>query len=280
MSADLILSGGLRKRSDDRRALLAASRPYHLNTFPLATVLQPVFRLHDQAQKGSCVGQTYTSGVEHHVNLALSAVDLWTDARRRQGDLANALAGTDSEHAIDSLMLRGVSRYVPGEDQRDWGEDQRIPALQQELDADRRRIAVTAQHRTIVSDRTVQLCDALQRNYACGFGAGVRDPYMAIGRNAVAGPECWGGDAGHEQRPIGFAAPGDARFPAQWQGCFIVLNSWGGWGGLVLPCNVMLTSGATLLAGTLLGQCVLVPASVFESLIWDADALAIQLIGE
>jgi hypothetical protein len=279
MSADLILSGSLRRRTPERRAALAATRPYALTLLPVTTVLQPIFRDHNQAQKGSCVGQCYTDGIEPHVSAALSAVDLWTDARRRQGDLANPLTGIYSEHAIESVVNRGVSRYVPGEDERDWGQDQQIATLEQELDADARRIDVTAIHRTIVANRTPQLCDALQRDYACGFGAGVLDPYMSIGLGAVAGPECWGGDAGHEQRIVGYVAAGDMRFPIAWRGCFIVHNSWIDWGGLILPCAVTLTNGQALVGGSRLSQCVLVPASVIETQIWDADALEVKLIG-
>jgi hypothetical protein len=216
-------------------------------------------------------------GIEPHLGAWVSSVDLWTDARRRQGDLGDPSQGTDSHHAIDSVILRGVSSYVAGEDERPEAEDRQIADLEQELAADARRVAVDAVHRTILVDRAAALVDALQRGYACSFGAGVLDPYMRLGLNAVAGAACWGDDgAGHEQRLIGWIADDDRSWPGQWRGSFLVQNHWREWGGLVLPCPVVRIDGVTLAAGTLLRSCVLVTARVLDQIAWDIDTLEVR----
>lgn len=268
-------TGLLRKPRDERHALNAA-RPYHADLSALSTVLQPVFCLHDQGHKPSCTGQSLSSGIEPHVNTRLSAVDLWTDARRREGRLEDPTAGTYIEDAIESVIRRGVSKYVAGEDYRDWAEDQQIATQQQELDADKRRISVTAVHRTINGWRAPQLVDALWRGYACSIGAGLKEKYFTLWFDAIADETCIGGDDnGHAQRVIGYIAPDDTRFPEAWRNCFIILNSWPRWGGLVLTCPVTRTDGFVLPAGFILDQCTLVPAHVIEDHIWTADALQV-----
>lgn len=269
---------GLRQRSEETRRRFAAERRY-AGTAELQTVLQPLFRAHNQASKPSCVGQAWTARIEPHVGKALSAVDLWTDARRREGDLDNPEVGTSSEYAIESLIKRGASPYVQGEDDRPVSEDIRIPSLAQELQADAQRISVDAVHRTIVGERTPQLVDALSRNMAVCFGTGVRDPYFSVGKEAVVSVECLGSnDNGHEQGIVGFVGPNDARWPAEVRGCFIVVNSWRNWGGLHLPCSVVMTTGQTLSAGTFLTQCVFVRPEAIN-VAWDADALEIRWVG-
>lgn len=270
---------GLRKRPTDARRRLCAERPYHSSLLSLCTVFQPIFWIHDQASKGSCVGQAYTAGIEPHVQRQLSAVGLWTDARRRQGDLRDADTGTYSEMAIESLIRRGVHPYVEAEDERPTREDTQIADLEDELAADPNRIPASFEHRTLSEgQRTASVCDALQRGYVVANGDGVKDPYFNIGLDQVADSNYLNepNRNGHEQRVSAFIHPDDTRFPSNHRNCFVYQNSWGrAWGGFRVPCDITCTDGSVILGGTILHGCALVRASVLEHA-WDCDTLQVS----
>jgi hypothetical protein len=277
MPAVIRRATGLRRRSPERHKELLAERPYLATLLPLVTVFQPVLCIHDQAQKGSCVGQALTAGAEARLKRRFSAVDLWTDARRRQGDLADADTGTDSEHAIESMIRRGLSPYVQGEDERPRSEDIRIAALDQELAADEKRIPVANEHRTIGDGHEClqSISDALQRSYDVVNGDGVRDPYFSLSLDDIADDSCLNNpyENGHEQRIVAIIAPNDTAFPAKQRGCVLYQNSWGeGWGGYTLPCTVTCTDGTVLERGTVLRGCILVKGTCVAKA-WDRDAL-------
>ena len=267
---------GLRKRSEETRHRFAAERSYGGTLMPLATCLQPVAFVHDQKLKSSCVGQAWTGRIESLTGRGrASAVELWTDARRRQGDLLNADTGTDSHQAIESLILRGLSASAPGEDDRSPAEDRELAALAQELAADDTRIPAATEHRVIPNNRVAAVVDALLRGKAVCTGGGVLAAYSYLQPNQVADETQLGGDEGHEQGVAGYIDAHDDRFPAAWRHCFVWANSWGDWSGIVLPCDVTRTDGTVARAGTLLEGCALVKASVIDQQ-WDVDTLVVN----
>ncbi len=272
---------GLQKRPAEVRRRLCADRPYHsaASLLPLGTVFQPVFCIHDQMKKPSCVGQAYAAGIEPHLQRRLSAVGLWTDARRRQGDLANATIGSYSQVAIESLIRRGVHPYVEGEDERPTEQDTQIADLEDELAADSCRLSASFEHRSLSEGtRTRSACDALQRGYAVAVGDGVRAPYCDMGLDQVADADHLNDPDhnGHEQRVFAFIHPDDTRFPATHRNCFAYQNSWGrDWGGFRVPCDITCTDGTLVQAGSIMYGCALVPASVLERA-WDCDALQVS----
>lgn len=270
---------GLKRRSEATRRRFSAERPYPTTgLLAPATVLQPAPFLHDQGNRPSCEGQSHASGVEQVVGWRVSALDLWTDARRRQGSLSKPDDGTESEFVIESLLCRGVSPYVPDEDSRPVSEDTVIPTLEQELAADQRRVDVAAIHRQILLNRTESAVDALLRGQSVTMGTGVYSGYFSVGVNEIVDTDRLGenGDqGGHSQRVRGYIAPGDTSFPATWRGCFVLINSWSGWGGIRLPCVVTMTNGQVLATGSELGQCCLIRPAVLETA-WEVDAVEIR----
>ena len=274
---------GLRRRSPEAYRRLLWTRPYRSSLLPVSTVFQSMPYVHDQCQKGSCVGQALTEGAERFFGSRMSAVDLWTDARRRQGNLLNADTGTDSIHAIDSFTDRGLSLYVDGEDSRPITQDIEIAALQSELQAPDHRLSGTAYHMavTIGASAREQIVDGLQRGYACIFGTGVFDPYFDLKTDNIADRRCLGADdQGHEQRILGYIDANDARFPIAQRGCYVIQNSWGAaWGGYILPCDITTVDSTTFSFGTMLSGCVLATYDVIESTAWDCDVVQIIVAG-
>jgi hypothetical protein len=270
---------GLMRRTEERAARLAATRPYHatLAGSALATTIQPIFALHDQKRKGTCTAQAETSGIEPIVKIRLSSLGPWTDARWREGTLLDTGAGTLSDTVIDSVILRGVEPYVEGEDERPIFEDARIPGLQQNLQADLRRIALNAVHRNISTNVIAQISVSIWRGYATTSGGGLKAPYFSLGQNEVITTDHVGGEEdGHCRRLFGYIAPDDTRFPALWRGCPLEQNSWPNWGGIELPCDVTLTDGTVLPRGYVLRQCAVIrPEAVLAA--WEWDALEVRL---
>ena len=267
---------GLRRRSEETQHRFAAERAYHYELAAPETVIQSVLRVHDQASKPSCVGQAVSSCEESIVGRWASAVDLWTDAKRRQGSAGNPLDGTDSEHAIESLRMRGCSPYVTGEDTRSTDEDVQLAELGQELAADDARQDPTAEHKTLTSNRTGQAVDALMRGLGVVHGGAVNDAYQALRRDEVIEPADVMGSDGHERRIFGYVKE---------RGLFLELNSWGAtWSGVTLlkgfivPApftfgTIVVPAGPLTNALVLSGCAWLSPEAL--ALSWDADAIRI-----
>jgi len=277
----MISVGGLKRRLEETVKRFEIDRPYSSsNLLPVKTVFQTVMFLHDQKQNPSCEGHSHASGIEQKTGWKVSGVDLWIDARRRQGDLGNAAIGTESAYVIESVIRRGVSPQVAGEDDRPSSENVRMPSLAQELAADANRVSIDAVHRQISSNRVACAFDALQRCFSVTFGTGVRDGYGTIGVNEIVGIDNLSADApdGHSQRLVGGIAPDDERFPAEWRGCFILASSWAGHGGILMPCSVPQINGQMIRAGEFLPQRILIRPEVIETA-WELDALEIRWVG-
>jgi hypothetical protein len=270
---------GLRRRSPETHRKLCAERPYSLALLPIVTVFQPVYRIHDQPQWGCCVGEALSAGAEARLKRALSGVKLWIDARRRQGDLANANTGTWGDIGIQSMVQRGLSPYEPGEETWSTAKVTQMPDLSDELAADDTRVPVANEHRTIVPGSAClqSVCDALQRGFDIVNGDGLRDPYFSLGLDDIADESCLNGsDNGHEQRVIAYVAPNDTRFPANQRGNAIYQNSWSeAFGGYTLPCTVTLTDGTVLEKGHVIRGCVMVKGACLANA-WDRDALSLE----
>lgn len=219
-------------------------------------VLQRIVSVRDQLAKPSCVGQALASCVDaldpRAARQQSSAVDLWVDARRRQGNLEEVKDGTRLEYALDSLVERGWSPYIEGEDSRPLKDDGRIDSLAGELAAfDHRSAGV--EHFTIEQNRVRSIIDALSLGRGVVISTGTRPSYFTPPMQTVLGPDYLGGaENGHAQRVVGYDPQREA---------FIVLNSWGAnWGGCVASFGVVLPG------------CVFVSHGVIESA-WDIDVI-------
>lgn len=249
---------GLQRRPDGvRDHLLASSRYVGVSTDGAASlrILQRVLRIHDQGNKPSCVGQSHAAGVEAILGTPVSSVDLWTDARRRQGSLVNPLVGTRSEFAILSLMQRGISPYITGEDERPVDEDIRLAGLDAELAAyDRRQL--NAIHYCIPPGDLDSLASALERGMVVTLESGCKQAYFSAPFDTVLGLEYRSGDTdGHSERIYG-------RIPER--KAWAVQGSWGdGFGGW--------RDGDVTHHG-----CVLVSDEVIEAA-WNLDAIEIKV---
>lgn len=248
---------GLLRRSQAARRLYATERAYTDTQANSATVVQCVAWIRNQLDKPSCVGQSLAACVDaldpRAAGPRCSAVDLWTDARRRQGDLEGVHDGTRAEYGIESLLRRGWSPMVDGEDGRPEAEDAKLSSLAAELAAFDHRFT-GAKHFAILGNRVQQTISALHAGFGVVFGTGVRDHYFSAPADVVLGLDYLGGDDnGHEQRVVGWV---------QERRAFLVQNSWGpGWGGCVV-------NGEALLG------CALVSPEVIATA-WDIDAIEV-----
>lgn len=249
---------GLLPRRPETRRLYAAERAYGDTPQNLATVVQRVSGIRDQRAKPSCVGQALAACVDaldpraHGVRC--SAVDLWVDARRRQGDLEGVHDGTRAEYAIESLIHRGWSPRADGEDTRPEADDARLTSLSAELSAYDHRLT-GARHYAITGNRVAQTIAALRAGLGVVVGTGTRPSYGSPPRDVVLGLEYLGGDDdGHEQRIVGWSENRRA---------FVAQNSWGaGWGGCVVD-------------GVTYPGCALVSPEVIGAA-WDVDAIEVS----
>ena len=249
---------GLLPRRPETRRLYAAERSYGDTPANTATVVQRIACIRDQRAKPSCVGQALAACVDaldqRAYSVRCSAVDLWVDARRRQGDIEGVHDGTRAEYAIESLIHRGWSPRADGEDTRPEADDARLTSLSAELSAYDHRIT-GARHYAITGARVAQTIAALRAGLGVVVGTGTRPAYGAPPRDIVLGLDYLGGDDdGHEQRIAGWVESRRA---------FLIQNSWGAsWGGCVVD-------------GVAYPGCALVSPAVIGSA-WDVDAIEVS----
>jgi hypothetical protein len=213
--------------SPNQLAALREKHAYRGLAAVVETVTQPVARLRNQRSTPSCVGQACAGAIHALTGFDGSAINLWTDARRRQGDLDRADYGTTAEAAIESLIQRGLDPYEDGEESRPDEDYTQQPDLMDELEADDNRISPVAE-RFIVTGTTARqrlaIVDALKAGRAVLWATGVEDPFFGVAFDTILDSSYIGADYnGHEMRIAAYDATSDL---------FLVQNSWGeGWCG-------------------------------------------------
>jgi hypothetical protein len=236
------------------------------------TVVQPIARILDQGSLPACVGCTAAGRAEALIDSPedvavrgyprFSWVRLWTDARRRDGELHEPALGTWFSSAIESMVKRGL-------DPEESGEEDRLEEMTQPDDLDSELAAfderqTSAEHWRLSTGDLDALDDALARGLAVGLGIGVRDAYFSYFGAArspsevdqILGTSYLGGDTnGHEQGVFAVRRVKGARV-------YGLQNSWG------------LTGGCHLPDGTWQLGCCWVDEMVMRSA-WDVDAIRV-----
>lgn len=201
-------------------------------------VQQPIARIIDQGNLPSCVGCAMCAGAEAVLGIPprLSWVRIWTDARRRDGSLADPDNGTWFSSAIESVTKRGLDPEEDGE----WNRVEEMTEpddLASELAAYDRRQVGTERWRAPAGDLDA-VEDALSRGLVVAIGTGVKTPYFDFFNrkrspndvDVVLTNSALGGYSnGHEQRVI--AVEHDSAQRRTW----VIQNSWGPYGGCHLP---------------------------------------------
>ena len=239
-------------REDPRRThLLRTVRAYKPASELQAGCVQPIRRLRDQRDTSSCVGQALASGIHAILGIDVSATQIWTGARRREGELENIHEGTHVSAAVEEITRRGIAQYTKGEES-DWNSFSARPSLKDELLADDQRIGRALDHHVTVGSVDAQrtaIADALNRDRVVVWSTGVTDAYCEHRADTlVTDAEVGATSDGHAQRVF-------AWFPAI--DCFGVVNSWGkNWAGFARD-------------GADYHGCVLVPAATLIRRAWD-----------
>lgn len=168
------------------------------------TVVQSVPRVRDQSATPSCVGQAIAAAVHALLGFDGSAINVWIDARRRDGNLDRADYGTYIESAIESLIKRGLDPFQPGEENQLASEYTQMPDLEEELAADDLRLRPTVERYittgTLAKQR-LAIVDALKSGKAVLWATGVKEPFFSLRKNQVATMDHVGADYnGHQMR--------------------------------------------------------------------------------
>jgi len=228
-------------------------------------VQQPIARIIDQGNLGACVGCAMCAGAEAVLGIPprISWVRLWTDARRRDGNITGNEDGTWFASAIQSAMIRGFDPEETGE-WNDVTEQTEPDDLDSELAAyDTRQ--TDSEHWRCDDGNLEAVDDALERGFAVGIATGVRDPYFdffsaersPLLADLVLGTAAMGGSSnGHEQRVVAVEYIAGVRQ-------YVIQNSWGLNGGCHLP------------DGNFQLGCAKVSEAVIRDA-WDVDCLYIR----
>lgn len=260
---------GLLRSTDAQRA---AIRPFRAAPgAPLSfdmPVQQPLARIIDQLNLPACVGAALCGcaeailGDEPH----LSWVRLWTDARRRDGNLFDPTVGTWFSSAMKSAVQRGFDPEEPGE-ATSLVEQTEPDDLDSELAAYDRRQTNAERWRIPTGDLDA-VVEALAAGMGVGIGGGVKTPYFNFfarprpsgDPDVVLTDAALGGNAnGHEQRIFAVDVVNGGR---RWY----IQNSWGHNGGCHQP------------DGKFKLGCAVVDDSVLRAA-WDLDAIRITRRG-
>jgi hypothetical protein len=252
-----LFPGCLRERPEHSRMLRAVKR-YVGAAGPLCDVVQPIPRIRDQRATPSCVGQSIAARYHGLTGFDASATDLWTDARRRDGNLYDDSVGTWVSSAIDSATKRGLSPYGVG-DEIDSEAHTRRDDLSGELAAyDRRLNRIYDHHVTdgTVDEQRYAIVRALLAGRAVIWTTGVTERFFDHPANLYVDDAEVGIDHnGHAMGVAGYLAAID---------CALVQNSWGKrWGGVVVSDEAY-------------EGCCLVPMDVLVRAAWETWIIQVK----
>lgn len=219
-------TGCVRETTEHSREL-RANRRYLGAVETLTNAVQEIPRIREQ-KTPDCVGQSLTSAIHGLTGFDGSAIQVWAGARRRDGLLADAQAGTTVSLAIDEVEQRGIAEYSPGEEDR-VEEHTRRPSIADELDADDRRFERIWDHHVVdgsIDEQRSAIVHALSSGRGVIWTTGVTDAFMRHPANTMVQAAEVGIDYnGHAMRVAAYVASLDAG---------IVQNSWGeSWAGIV-----------------------------------------------
>jgi hypothetical protein len=202
-------------------------------------IVQPIMGIRSQLSNPSCGGQAFAAGIDAVLGIPrlASAIGIWKDARRRQGNLLDIMRGIALEFAVESLVHYGWRAYVLGEDSQDHSsDDAREDTLAEQLDAyDHREIGVT-HFVPPLGDLDAVDSALAQSTTALVFGTSTSTAYSDF-RSTPDRPDAVldldvigdGFTGGHAQRIAARWFIGGVRQ-------YLVQNSWGpSWGGCHLP---------------------------------------------
>lgn len=228
-------------------------------------ILQRVPWLRNQTPRASCVGHSFSGGIDgviaHELDLPTrnttkppegtpwaSGISIWREARRRQGRIEQIDRGTRLQYAVEGLVSRGWDPYRPDEE-RDDDEAGKQDDLWDEMFAhDQRAGAKAARYRIWQdgADRLDLIDAALSDPTLVVVGAWyLRDAFFDVrgssdDSDVVVDGEVGGGKNSHAMRVFGRRVLGGRKQ-------YAIQNSWGGgWGGLHLPAGQWLRGCAWL----------------------------------
>lgn len=189
-----------------------------------APVLQDRLWYRDQGANPTCTWQAIASVVEAQTGRRVSAVQGWGDARRWSGYLAGTTGGVAIVYGMLSLLHRGASDYVEGEDERPAltpAPDRGAPTLASELSLVQYPNAQDLRIDSTGDRRLQDILSALHGGFGVLVSVAVSYRLCTAQSTDVVGADVVGcaGGVGHTIRIGG------------WNGAnWIPFNSWGGAG--------------------------------------------------
>jgi hypothetical protein len=232
-----------------------------------STIIQPSAPMLDQKALPSCVGKSYQGRLNALLDIDVSGVNLWIEARAIDGSLTDATVGTMASSAIEVLLENGWTRRVnPNEDDVSPDDESLtiLPDLSALLEGDDNRISQAVNHEVFVgTDDQIHyailaaLREQNEGKYinALVFGTGVYSKFMNPPGDTVLDEKYLsknGTLGGHEQGIIGWVKERNA---------YLIQGSWDDWTYCVVDGKIMS------------GHC-LVSRGVIEHA-WDIDKIRV-----
>jgi hypothetical protein len=228
------LTGLVGPDSEDTRSWQLRDRRFASKATPIPRVtVQDILRIRAQGHP-NCVGEGSCGRYHGITGFDASGVQTWRDAQLRDTGKFNPLDGTYLEFAVESMIRRGLSPYVPGEENvvppshEHWTEGHEAH--------DRRQLGM--EHFRIDPDDTDAIYEALASGMAVFDGGCVTAKFMARGpgqANTPADLNELGGDAnGHAQGVAGYWL--DATLAGVSVGNLLLYQ--GSWGDAFAGCYV------------------------------------------
>lgn len=193
-----------------------------------------VYRIYDQKRFEACEGCAYAACFPD-----ASAFDLWTDARRRQGNLDQIGVGTYDGYIVEAMRHFGLTSYRPDEFDGDPTESARgthLPGLDESIEATERRVVVLDWYQINPHSNHAwdDLLSAMSQGYECVLTFAVKGPLSSVGPRQTIGLNEIGPGAGirgyHAVRAVGMAPGSLASVRGTvWTGprMICIQNSWG-----------------------------------------------------
>jgi hypothetical protein len=233
-----------------------------------STIIQPSAPMLDQKSLPSCVGKSYQGRLNALLDIDVSGVNLWIEARAIDGNLTDASFGTMASSVIEVLLENGwTHRSNPKEDDAEPDSESLtiLPDLSALLEGDDHRISQAVNHEVFVGtddEKHYAILAALREKNegkfinALTFGTGIYSKFMNPPGDNVLDERYLstnGSLGGHEQGVIGWISERNA---------YLIQGSWNDWTYCVIDGKIMT------------GHC-LVSRAVIEHA-WDVDKVRVM----
>jgi len=197
-------------RPETRTAQLERRRFFARVDQPIPRIaIQAIARIRRQPVLGDCVGEAAGGGYHALTGYDCSGRDIWREAQRQETGTFDPEQGAFLEFAVDGMIRRGLTPYVPGEE---FDESATLETwVEGHAAHDRRQLGMD--HRRIATNDVQALYQALASGMAVFDGGPLLEKFFGRGPTKANTPadidELGGITNGHAQRIRGYYLDAD-----------------------------------------------------------------------